>query len=249
MEFQDHFSHVAANYTKYRPDYPVELFAYLSSIAPGHACAWDCGTGSGQSAVALAPYFQQVIATDPSAEQIRHAEPRSNVHYAVAPAEKTEIPGDTVDLITVAQALHWFDLPTFYGEVRRVSRPGAVLACWCYGLLQAAPEIDALLRTLYADTLGSCWPPERALVDEEYRTVPFPFDEESPPTFRMTHDWDLPRLVGYLRTWSATQRYLAQHGVDPVAQISDRLETLWGDPAQCRRIVWPVSLRVGRINC
>jgi SAM-dependent methyltransferase len=201
--FQDHFSGHADRYGAFRPTYPVALFEYLASLAPARDLAWDCATGNGQAALALSPFFGRVVATDASPQQVAQARPHDRIDYLVAPAERTPLPESSIDLITVAQALHWFALPAFYSEVLRVARPGGILAAWCYELNEITPEVDQVIGRLYSDILGGDWPPERRLVEEGYRTIPFPFDEVAPPQFSMGARWDLPRLLGYLGTWSA----------------------------------------------
>ena len=244
--FSDHFSGHAAQYAQFRPVYPPALYAYLASVCPRRVRAWDCATGSGQAAVALAGYFDQVVATDASAEQVAHAEAAAKVEYRVAPAEVSGIEAGSVDLVTVAQALHWFDLPAFYAEVERVLSPGGVLAVWCYGLFQCSPEVDAWVEYLYSRLVGPYWPPERRLIEDGYRGLPFPYVEEEPPSFAMEAQWDLPRTTGYLRTWSAVQRYVEAQGQDPVAEIASQLGEAWGEAGQVRTIRWPLHLRVGR---
>jgi SAM-dependent methyltransferase len=248
MTFKDYFSGHAADYAKFRPTYPPELFEYLASIAPGRELEWDCATGNGQAARALRPYFQKVIATDASREQIAQAPPADGIEFRVAPAEQTGLPSAAVDLVTVAQAVHWFDLPRFYAEVRRVLRPRGVLACWCYTLLSIAPEIDAVVWRLYEDILGTYWPPERKLTDERYLTIPFPFEELAPPAFEMRHRWDLAQLGGYLNTWSSVKKYQAEHGESPLELVWDEIVALWGDERKAKPVVWPIHLRVGRVR-
>jgi SAM-dependent methyltransferase len=248
MSFKDHFSGHAADYAKYRPTYPPELFAYLASIAPDRDSAWDCATGNGQAARALAPFFRHVIATDASRTQIAQAPLDPRIQYFVAPADQTPIPAGSIALVTVAQAVHWFDLPKFYAEVRRVTRPGGVLACWCYTLLSVAPPIDAVLFRLYEEILGTYWPPERRLTDEKYQTIPFPFDELSSPPFEMHQTWTLDQLAGYLNTWSSVKKYQLDHGENPLELIWDELTALWGDPQQALPINWPLHMRVGRVD-
>jgi SAM-dependent methyltransferase len=245
---KDHFSGHADRYVAFRPNYPDALFAYLASLCPVRDLAWDCATGNGQAAVALAPYFRGVLATDASQKQIDQARLHEKVRYLVAPAEGVPLENASVDLATVAQALHWLDLPGFYAEVRRVVRPGGILAVWCYQLHTITPKIDAVVTRLYADILGSYWPPERRLVEEGYKTLPFPFDELTPPGFQMTHSWDLEHLLGYLDSWSSTQRYRTQHGEDPRALIKADLEAAWGDPNRARIVTWPLHLRAGRVR-
>ncbi len=244
MTFKDHFSRQAADYAKFRPGYPKELFAYLGEIAPSRQLAWDCGTGSGQAAVPLASVFDRMIATDASEKQISKAQPHERVEYRVAPAENSGIKSGTVDLIMVAQALHWFDLDEFYVEVNHVLKPSGIIAASAYNLLQIAPAIDEIVNRYYYEIVGPFWPPERALL-EKFEELPFPFHEIDPPKFEMTAQWDLDHLVGYLRTWSSTQRFIAARGIDPLDRITDELRTVWGAPERTRKVVWPLVLRIG----
>lgn len=244
--FADHFAPVAAAYATFRPTYPAELFAWLADIAPGHALAWDCATGSGQAARALAAHFAQVIATDASAAQIATAVPHARVEYRAAPAEASGLPDAAVDLVTVAQALHWFDLDRFYAEARRVLRSGGILAVWTYGVLSVAGEaVNERVQVFYRETVGPYWPPERRHVENGYRTLPFPFAELQAPAFSMAATWTLPELLGYFRSWSATGRYGAERGEDPVAVLATELAPCWGEPQERRRVAWPLALRVG----
>lgn len=245
MSFKDHFSKQAGDYAKYRPVYPPALFEYLASLVSRHELAWDAGTGSGQAALGLAAHFQRIVATDPSAAQIRNAVPHPRVEYRVAPAEQTDLADAGVDLIAVAQALHWFDLDRFYREVRRVLRPGGALAAWCYGLNEVGPEVDEIVRRFYSETVGPYWPPERRYIDEQYRTIPFPFTEPAAPVFDMSVSWTLEEFIGYLGTWSAVQRYARERGQNPLKPIHDDLRRAWGSPPARRRVTWPIHLRVG----
>lgn len=245
--FSDHFSAMAADYARFRPRYPAALFAYLAEIVRAHERVWDCGAGSGQASRALAQHFVQVIATDASAEQIAAAEPHAGIEFRVAPAEASGLEAASIDLVTVAQALHWFDFDAFYREVRRVLRPGGALAVWSYGVMQVEGEaVDALLLRFYRETVGPYWPPERRLVEERYVNVPFPFEELSPPAFELERQLKFEQLCGYLRSWSATGRFVAQRGFDPVVELEEQLGPLWGDARRERRIRWPLTLRVGR---
>ena len=212
-EFQDYFSSHAAAYRAFRPAYPKALFTHLASIASGRELAWDCGTGNGQAAVALAEHFDRVFATDASADQVKNAERHPRVEYAVARAEECPLPDHCADLVTVAQALHWFDFDRFYAEVRRVCRPGGVLAVWTYELHSVNPAVDAVLHRFQTEFVGPYWPPDRVWVDTHYRTIPFPFPELPAPRFEMTADWDLPRMLGYMSTWSATKAFVKREGV------------------------------------
>jgi SAM-dependent methyltransferase len=245
MSFKDHFSKQAAAYARFRPGYPQELFDYLVSIAPSRRLAWDCGTGNGQAAAGLASVFDAVIATDASEKQITNAELHERVDYRVAPAEDSSIDFGTVDLIMVAQALHWFDLDRFYAEARRVLKSDGVLAASAYNLLNINPTIDEVVNRYYYEVVGPFWPQERKLV-EQFDNLPFPFHEIDPPKFEMTAQWNLDHLVGYLRTWSSTQRFIAAKGSDPLKEIMDGLCAAWGTPEQTRNVIWPLTLRIGR---
>ncbi|MFH1278605.1 MAG: class I SAM-dependent methyltransferase [Candidatus Eisenbacteria bacterium] len=245
MGFHDHFSPAARGYAAFRPHYPAALFVDLAARAPGRRLAWDCGTGSGQAATGLAGHFDRVIATDASAEQIDSARAHPKVTYRTVPAESSGIESSSVDLVTVAQALHWFDRPAFYEEVRRVLVPGGLLAVWCYELMTIAPAIDDLVLKFYKGDIGPCWPPERALVEEGYRTIEFPFDEFTFPAMSIEGTMNLPELAGYLRTWSAVIRYRADKGADPVDVLARELAPLWGDPGERRGVRWPLSVRAG----
>jgi len=245
--FSDHFSGVASNYASFRPNYPDDLFAWLAEVSPGQALTWDCAAGSGQASLGLAEHFDQVVATDASAAQIAAASPHPRVEYRVASAEDCGLPDASVDLITVAQALHWFDLERFYAEARRVLAPGGVLAVWTYGVNSVEGEdIDQAVQTFYRDTVGPYWPPERRLVETGYRTLPFPFPELPPPPFVMQASWNLPQLLGYFRSWSASARFIADRGHDPVTKLGWELQPMWGDPNIRRQVSWPLSVRVGR---
>jgi SAM-dependent methyltransferase len=244
--FKDHFSGQAPAYALYRPRYPEPLFAYLAGRCRWRALAWDCATGSGQAAVALAAHFERVVGTDASAAQLAHAEPHPRVGYAVMVAERAAIGSGTVDLITVAQALHWFDLDRFYAEVRRVLRPQGIIAVWAYGLFAIDDRLlSRRLAELYR-RVEPYWPPEREWIEAGYATLRFPFEAVPTPQFSMAVEWTLAETVGYLRTWSAVQRYRQIEGEDPLAAFMPELESLWRRRRPTRRISWPLYLRVGR---
>ena len=247
MSFKDHFSGLAAQYSAFRPSYPPVLFDYLAQLCRERKKAWDCACGNGQATLALARHFGAIIATDASPQQLAAAPPHPNVTYRVAPAEDSGIDSNSVDLVTVAQALHWFDLDPFYGEAQRVLVPSGVLAAWTYGVLHVEGDaVDALMQEFYHAIVGPYWPPERQLVENGYRGLAFPFAEISPPPFNMEVRWERAHLLGYLRSWSATGRYVEDKGVDPVAALEKRLELLWVDARAVRKVCWPIALRVGR---
>lgn len=241
--FKDHFSGHAASYAAYRPGYPAELFRFLADCCNERRQAWDCATGNGQTAVELAQYFDQVVATDASAAQVDAARPHPKVRYGVATAERSGLDGRSIDLITVAQALHWFDLDRFFAEALRVLVPGGVLAAWSYGLCRVEPDVDAAVLALYQD-LDPYWPPERRIVDEGYGGIELPMPAIASPGFEMTVRWSAEAMLGYLRTWSASQRYLRDRGADPVAAIAARVRGAWGGGE--REVAWPLAIKLGR---
>ena len=247
--FADHFSARAARYAAFRPDYPPELVAWAASLAPRRGLAWDCATGSGQAAVALGEHFARVLATDASAAQIASARPHERVAYRVARAEASGIEDASVDLVTVAQALHWLDAGAFWSEVRRVLAPRGAVAAWGYGnpRLDDA-RADAELARFLEETVGPDWPPERATLLAGFRTLPFPFDEVADaPRFELVRDWTLDELLGYASTWSATARHVERTGRDPVPELEAALRALWpGDGAARAAVRWPIPLRAGR---
>ncbi len=245
--FHDHFSSVAGRYADFRPRYPDTLFEYLATLVPRDVPVWDCAAGNGQATLGLARHFDRVVATDASQEQIAAAPPLPNVEFRVALAEESGLPDASVGLVTVAQALHWFDLPRFYTEVHRVLRPKGVLAVWCYGVNHVeGEEVDRLVQDYYGNTLDPYWPPERRLVEDGYRTLPFPFAEMASPTFHLEERWTLDRLLGYYSTWSATNRYIKATGKNPLEPLAKQLADVEGDASVPRLVVWPLALRVGR---
>lgn len=243
--FKDHFSPVAGAYARFRPDYPPELFRYLASAAGGHGLAWDCATGNGQAARGLAPYFRRVVATDASAAQVAQAGTEQGIEYRVAPADSSGLEDASVDLVTVAQALHWFDLDAFYTEVQRVLRPGGLLAVWSYGLLQVDDAIDALIVRFHDQVVGPYWSPERRFVGEGLFELSFPFRELETHDFHMELQWTLSDLVGYLGTWSAARAYRETTGKDPLKETAVALAEHWGGQGRARIVRWPIALRVG----
>jgi ubiquinone/menaquinone biosynthesis C-methylase UbiE len=222
----------------------VELFRWLGSVAPSTHLAWDCATGNGQAAGELAKVFDCVIATDASEKQVASAEANSRVKYGVAPAEQSGLDAGSVDLVTVAQALHWFDLDRFYAEVRRILKPKGILAAWAYKLATVSPAIDAIVNHYYSDVVGPYWPAERVLV-EKFEELPFAFEQMAAPPFEMAADWEAEQLLGYLRTWSATQRFMTAERHDPLEKIEGELREAWGEDTH--RVVWPLTVRVGRL--
>ena len=246
MTFKDHFSSVAADYAAFRPTQPAELLEWIVGLAPARRVAWDCGTGNGQVAVDLAGAFDRVIATDASAAQIEHAVAAPRVEYRVAPAEGSGLADGSVDLITAAQAIHWFDIDAFHREARRVLVPGGAIAVWTYQTPTIeTPGLADLFVRFARETVGPYWPPERRLIDEGYRTIPFPFAEVTVPPFALRVEWTLAQLAGYLRTWSATARYVKARGEDPVAAFERDAQALLGDADGRVTVRWPYAVRAG----
>lgn len=247
-QFRDYFSTQSSDYRKFRPAYPDELYQFLVGVSPASDCAWDCATGNGQAAAGLSRYFDQVIATDASSKQLAHAMPANNIDYQLASAECTQIADHSIDLVTVAQALHWFDIEAFYREVRRVLKDQGVIAIWSYNLLHVSSAIDQVVNYLYADILGDYWPAERRLIENNYRDIPFPFRTINAPAFSMQAQWGLDELAGYLQTWSAVQNYIAAQHKNPVQQLRAELEVAWGSVTDKKTIHWPLHLMLGQFQ-
>jgi SAM-dependent methyltransferase len=246
VNFEDHFSSHSQQYAQYRPKYPDELYAYLADLAPARSLAWDCGTGNGQAALGLAKHFDRVHATDASAEQISLAYPHEKVDYRVEPAEHVSLNDSSVDLVTVAVAIHWFDFDEFYREVKRVLKPDGIIAAWTYNSVEISPEIDDLIWHYYRNIVGEYWPERIRYLEQRYETIPFPFEEIVAPSFVMEIDWNLLQLAGFLDSWSATQRYKAQKGHHPLELVWHQLLKAWGEENKVRLIRWPLYFRIGR---
>lgn len=245
--FKDHFSAQAVDYSQYRPDYPQELYDFILAEVKERKTAWDCGTGNGQAAVILSQYFEKVYATDPSAEQIKNALPKSNIEYRVASAENSTLPDKSIDLITVAQALHWFDFDKFYAEVKRVAKPNAVIAVWSYELCKVDEKIDKVFMHFYRDILENYWAPERKHVENAYRDIPFPFTQAKEQVFYMKKQWNLREFIGYLSTWSAVQKYIKTNGNNPLELVICDFMKAWKDIDAVKEVSFPVTVKTGRI--
>ncbi|OGX84549.1 SAM-dependent methyltransferase [Hymenobacter lapidarius] len=241
MPALDRFSTQAADYARYRIDYPPALYHWLLPQVRARERAWDCATGNGQVAAVLAETFVRVDATDLSEKQLAQAAPRPNLHYQTATAEHTPFPSQHFDLITVAQAVHWFAHEAYHREVRRVARPGGVIAEWGYSLPQVRPEIDWIVRQFHDDTMGPYWDANRGHIADEYARIPFPFAAVQRERFAVRREWSAHWFLQYLRTWSSVARYQEQHGADAVALIAGPLTELWSTGE--RAVLFPVFAR------
>lgn len=247
-DFKDHFSDVASAYAAHRPTYPPRVVDYLAEQVAHPDVAWDAGCGSGQLSTLLAARFARVIATDPSAAQIGKARPHPGVEYRQSSAEASGLEDGSVDLAVAAQAAHWFDLPRYYAEVRRVVRPGGMVALLAYGVVHVDRDIATIVDRFYWQTLAGFWPQERRIVEDGYRSLPFPFHELETPPFAMTATWSLRELLGYVQTWSAVQEMERTRGGEAYAGFARALGNAWGDPDQRREVRWDLAVRLGRVS-
>ncbi len=243
----DNFSKTAEGYAAFRPQSPDSVYDFIFAHTPAFDTAWDCGTGNGQVAIRLAEQFVKVYGTDISAPQLARATQADNIIYREERAEITSIPPRTVDLITVGQAIHWFDFEAFYNEVRRVAKPGALLAAWTYTNLRMTDALNEVMDHFYMVTTRAYWDPERKWVDERYATIPFPFREIKAPTMDIIVHWNFDQLWGYLHTWSGVQNYIKKEGVDPLLLIEEELLTAWGDD-ELLTVRFPVYIRAGYVD-
>jgi hypothetical protein len=247
LSFKDHFSAQAADYAKFRPHYPQELYDFILSHVKTKDTAWDVATGNGQVAVALAEYFNKVIATDASKNQIAHATRHPKVSYLVSMAENSGLPDGVCDLITVGQALHWFDFEKFFEEVKRVAKKECFFASWGYRFQHISPEIDVITRRLDEELVGPYWPKERVFVNEHYNNIPLPFKPIEAPQFFLQCRWNMHEMMGYLNTWSSTQLYIKAKNQNPLDIIEKDMLKAWGNPEQERDIRWPIYFKAGYI--
>lgn len=239
---KDNFSHNSSNYAQFRPSYPDEVFTFLQTILPARKRAWDCATGTGQVAQKLVNLFDQVEATDLSENQLKNAVLNPKIRYSQQVAEQTDFPDRHFDCITVGQAVHWFDFEKFYTEAKRVLKPSGLIVILGYGNIRVHnQEIQNRVTKLYAETLKTYWDPERHYIDENYQTIPFPFEEIPHPEFTIRHTWNRDQLLGYLNTWSAVKHYKDKHEINPIDLLLPELPDF-----ETVEMAFPVLLRIGR---
>ncbi|MCZ4243346.1 class I SAM-dependent methyltransferase [Pedobacter punctiformis] len=242
---KDNFSTQAAEYAQFRPTYPPELYDFLLSLIKEKNNVWDCATGNGQVARELAKHFKQVFGTDISENQLKNAAKAENISYLIEPSERSSFANHIFDLITVAQAIHWFQFDAFYLEVKRTLKPEGIFAAIGYGIMQIDQKVDVVIHKLYEDILGKYWDEERKYIEEGYQTIPFPFEEIATPHFSIKTTWNFDQLIGYLNTWSALQHYKKANDKNPIEFVFTELKEAWGDDA-LKDITFPILLRVGR---
>ena len=246
MPFLDLFSEVSDCYRLIRPHYPEALFARCADLAPARVQAWDCATGNGQAAVGLTPFFDRIQATDASATQIAHAIAHERIVYSVAPAESSGLPAASVDLVTVAQALHWLDRPRFYAEARRVMKPDGIIAVFGYTWFYISPELDALIDELLLRPAAPYWLPNSQLLWDGFRTVEFPFEELPPPRLAIHLHWNLEQVLRYYLSSSGPRAAIKALGEKFLRAAEQRLREAWGNPTRTLPVVMPLGIRLGR---
>lgn len=245
LNFKDNFSKHAEVYARFRPDYPIALFEFLQSITKQFDFAWDCGTGNGQCALQLANYFNAVYATDPSEDQIKNAVQHPKILYKVEKAEKPDLKDGSVDLITVATALHWFNFEEFYAEAKRVLKCDGIIAAWAYGIPSVSPEIDRVTNHFHYEILEDYWQPENRLIDKKYATIPFPFPQIETPLFKIEKQVSLNELIGHFSSWSAVQRFINVNHKNPLIELEEQLLEVWGKMPTKKKVTWELYLKIG----
>jgi SAM-dependent methyltransferase len=241
------YSPFAREYAQYRPGYPAELFSRLASLVDRRNLAWDCATGNGQAALELVKHFDRVIATDVSAEQIRRAAQHPRIEYRVAKSEQSGLDDRSVDLVTVATAMHWFDLERFYAEARRIIRPGGLLAAWAYHVGYVEPPFDRIFGRFYRDVVSPYFASGARLVDARYETITLPGESAEAGDFFVSAAWNLDQMLAFIGSWSGTRQYIKERGEDPAAFISEELERLWGERERIHVVRWPLFIRISRL--
>ncbi|MBZ0184824.1 MAG: class I SAM-dependent methyltransferase [Candidatus Obscuribacterales bacterium] len=246
-DFTDQFSKQAERYSRFRPGYPDKLYDFLIELVENRQIAWDCATGNGQAAVKLAEHFDKVLATDASTRQIELAKPHEKIEYRVATAEESGFPEASIDLISVANAIHWFDLPGFFKEAKRVLKPGGIVAAWCYENFEIEESVKHAFVSLY-DEIKDYWAPQLDHVRSHYKTIDMPFHSIEPPDLEMKSEWDLAQCLGYLSSWSAVQNYINEKNESPIELNYQKIESVWGTPSIRRSVAWKLHMKIGRAS-
>lgn len=244
--FQNLFDPMAKQYCQYRPSYPREFIEFVAHAARQRECAWDAGTGSGQAAVALAEHFEQVVATDSSQAQLAYAIEHPRVTYKLAAAENAGLAANSCDLVTAANAVHWFDQKPFYADVDRVLKVGGAIALWCYGPLSTEGVLNRKLDAFYGhiDPYWETGP--LALVRAKYANLDFPFAEIQAPAFVINDMWSVERLLGYYSSWSSVQTCKVKTGCDAVAELATDLQSAGLRAIDRLEVTLPLYLRIGK---
>lgn len=158
--FQPKFGHAAEEFQRYRPDYPAALYDHiLAQVSEqSRGCAMDLGAGTGRVTAHLLPYFREVISVEPDrgmAAKIVERFPQAMVREATV--EDHVQPAESVDLITIANALHWMEADRVFANTRVWLRPGGILAVCDLPLPKATATIEALTLA----ELRGPWKPHR----------------------------------------------------------------------------------------
>ncbi|GMN34236.1 hypothetical protein TIFTF001_004583 [Ficus carica] len=255
------FDKQADMYADARPNYPMEWYAKLASLTPHHALAWDVGTGNGQAALGVAEHYAQVIGTDVSEAQLGRVMPHPRVRYLHTPLTTNDdemislIGGEnSVDLVTVAQAVHWFDLPRFYSlATRLLSKPGGVMAVWCYNDVTVSPTFDPVMKRFH-DTTLPFWDGNIKYIFDGYKTLPFPFESVGLGSEGSPYALDIPKELsfnGFLKmvgSWSAVITAKSR-GVDLLSEeVVKGLESAWGGPKLVRSVCYKAFMLAGKVR-
>jgi SAM-dependent methyltransferase len=240
------FGQYAADYAKSRPQYPAALWRWVAGLCDAHEHAWDAGCGNGQASIALAQYFDRVTASDISAEQIASALAHPKVSYFASRTEELNFPRASLDLICVAQALHWFDLNKFWLQAQHALKSQGVFLAVAYGLFEVDAEIDAVSKQYFYDIVQPYQAAGNAMVANGYADINFPFDMLTAPSFAIECAWTLEQLLNYAATWSAVARMRKETGVDPMLAYRAALERIWGGANTPRNVRMPMTVKAGR---
>ena len=246
LKFHDLFSGHAKLYSEVRPGYPTEIYDFIAANVNHTEIAWDCGSGNGQAATKLAEIFSQVFATDSSAKQIEHAILHNNVSYSVQPSENTNFPDSIFDCVTVAQAIHWYDLKKFYNELHRTLKPGGLLCVWGYTWFNISDDIDDIVEKTLISSLKEYWAPQTKLLQDGYKDLILPYEQITVPSFKIVVHWDLTQIISYLHSWSPMKSYGEKHGDKGMDLLFEGMIEAWGPKIKKRKISMPIYMKASR---